>query len=365
MRLFLLLPAALVCLAQAPTDFQGWLDQGVRAFKGARYPEAVSAFQRAVDLNPSSINARLYLGTAYMQQYVPGDERPENRSVAERAESEFRHLLALQPDNRVASTSVASLQLNMKRFDEARESYRRILQADPNNKEAHYTIGYIAWAQWYPAHSAARQMLGMRPEAPGPIPDPAVRTELRSRWWQVLDDGIWNLTRALEIDPRHDDAMAYMNLLIRERADLRDTAAEFQRDVVIADEWVQKALATKREKAQQFSSRTSTGALVRPAQPEGPRIRVESAVAQQYLVSQIQPVYPPLAVQARIQGKVRFDAIIGKDGRVVNMTVQSGHPLLVPAAIEAVKQWVYRPTILNGNPVEVVTNVEVPFTLSN
>ena len=81
-------------------------------------------------------------------------------------------------------------------------------------------------------------------------------------------------------------------------------------------------------------------------------------------ISNPPPVYPPLAKQARIQGVVRLDAIIGKDGTMKDLRAASGHPLLVPAALEAVRQWVYKPTLLNGNPVEVVTVVDVNFTLS-
>ena len=76
------------------------------------------------------------------------------------------------------------------------------------------------------------------------------------------------------------------------------------------------------------------------------------------------PAYPPLAKQARIQGVVRLNAIIGKDGSIQDLKAASGHPLLVPAALEAVKQWLYKPTLLNGEPVEVVTVIDVNFTLS-
>jgi protein TonB len=82
------------------------------------------------------------------------------------------------------------------------------------------------------------------------------------------------------------------------------------------------------------------------------------------LVSQPRPVYPPLAKQARIQGVVRFTAIIGRDGTIQNLTLVSGHPLLVSSAQEAVKQWRYKPTLLNGEPVEVVTQIDVNFTLN-
>ncbi len=93
------------------------------------------------------------------------------------------------------------------------------------------------------------------------------------------------------------------------------------------------------------------------------RIRVGGNVQQAKLLNQPKPVYPPLAKQARIQGVVRFNAIIGRDGQIQDLKVVSGHPLLVPSALEAVKQWRYQPTLLNGEPVEVVTQIDVNFTL--
>jgi TonB family protein len=95
------------------------------------------------------------------------------------------------------------------------------------------------------------------------------------------------------------------------------------------------------------------------------RIRVGGNVQQLKLVEQPRPIYPPLAKQARIQGVVRLNAIIAKDGTIANLTVIAGHPLLVPAAIEAVRHWVYSTTLLNGEPVEVETVIDVNFTLSN
>jgi periplasmic protein TonB len=82
------------------------------------------------------------------------------------------------------------------------------------------------------------------------------------------------------------------------------------------------------------------------------------------LIKQPKPVYPTLAKSARIQGVVKLHALISKEGIIENLTVISGHPLLVPAALEAVKQWVYQPTLLNGDPVGVDTEIDVNFTLS-
>jgi periplasmic protein TonB len=100
----------------------------------------------------------------------------------------------------------------------------------------------------------------------------------------------------------------------------------------------------------------------KPATPQ--RIRVGGNVQAAKLVRQPKPVYPQLAKQARIQGVVKFTAVIGKDGTIQNLQLVSGHPLLVQAAQDAVKQWVYQPTQLNGEPVEVITQIDVNFTLS-
>jgi len=113
------------------------------------------------------------------------------------------------------------------------------------------------------------------------------------------------------------------------------------------------------------SVRAPAATVEQPApQPTPQRIRVGGDVQQYKLRQHVQPVYPPLAMQARISGTVRLNAIIGKDGTVQDLTVVSGHPLLITAAIDAVKQWVYEPTLLNGRAVEVIAPIEVEFTVA-
>jgi TonB family protein len=109
----------------------------------------------------------------------------------------------------------------------------------------------------------------------------------------------------------------------------------------------------------------ATAPIVGQVTSEGPqRIRVGGNVQATMAISAPKPLYPPDAKQARIQGTVRMNVVIGKDGTVKDLQVASGHPLLVDTAADAVRQWVYKPTLLNGNPVEVVTVVDVNFTLS-
>lgn len=102
-----------------------------------------------------------------------------------------------------------------------------------------------------------------------------------------------------------------------------------------------------------------------PAAPQQPtRIATGGAVQAAKLVKRIIPVYPPLAKQARISGTVKLMGIISREGRIINLQVISGHPLLIPSAVEAVRQWVYEPTLLNKQPVEVVAPIDVNFTLN-
>ena len=109
------------------------------------------------------------------------------------------------------------------------------------------------------------------------------------------------------------------------------------------------------------SSLAAVPSLSKPVVPPVQRVRVSQGLTKGLLIHRVEPSYPPLAQQARIQGDVVLTAIIDKDGNVQHLQLVSGHPLLAPAAIAAVKQWQYKPFLLNGQPVEVETTVTVSF----
>src|SRR5207244_2016336 len=113
------------------------------------------------------------------------------------------------------------------------------------------------------------------------------------------------------------------------------------------------------------SSAPTHAATTAPQVARPMRVRVSQGVTQGMAVSKVPPIYPPDAKAARIQGSVVIGVIIGKDGNIQSEHLVSGHPLLAPAAMDAVKQWKYRPYILNGNPVEVDTQITVNFTLKS
>jgi tetratricopeptide (TPR) repeat protein len=245
------------------------INKGIASFRNAKYGDAVEKFKEAAALDPSNENARLYLATAYMSQWIPGAESPENLSFASMAQQEFNKVLEKDDKNTTALASLASIAYNQAgplpadqkaaKLDEAAKWYKKLIEADPKNKEAFYSLGVIAWAKWYPALMTAKAGLHMRPEDPGPIKDKKVKDELKEKYMPMVDDGIANLQKALDIDKEYEDAMAYMNLLVRERADLVDNSDEYKKQIEIADSWMQKVLDTKKMKA---ARAPATGGIV-------------------------------------------------------------------------------------------------------
>jgi tetratricopeptide (TPR) repeat protein len=250
------------------------LNQGVVAFRNAKYVDAVDHFKQAIALDDSNPYARLYLATAYMSQWIPGAESPENTDMANKARDEFMKVLEKNSAEPTAIASLASISYNeasslppdkkLEKLDEAAKWYKRLIEVDPQNKEAYYSLGVIDWAKWYPNEMVAKANLHMKPEDPGPIKDKKVKEELKAQYSAIIDDGINNLNKALEIDPKYEDAMSYLNLLIREKADLLDTPDEYKQQIQVADGWIQKALDTKKEKAAAAASH-SNGIAAEPA----------------------------------------------------------------------------------------------------
>jgi len=246
------------------------LNRGIQFFKGAKYADAVTSFQEAVNLDPNYPTARLYLATAYMMQYIPGAQSPENMAYVKNAMDNFNKVLEMNPKETTAIESIASLNIQMSqgmsdlkekiaKLDEAKIWYERLKNTDPNNKTAYYSLGFITWGKWYPALMEARGKLGMRQEDPGPLKDKKVREQLRAEYWDMIGDGMKNLEKAIEIDKEYDDAMAYMNLLYRERADLADNKADYEKDIAQAETWTNKALDVKKMKAEREQKKGTTG----------------------------------------------------------------------------------------------------------
>ena len=225
------------------------LNKGVQSYKNARFEEAIEHFKNAVNLDPNLGVARLYLATAYVGQFVPGVDTPENKRYAEQAIEQYQTVLKIKPDDVLSLKGLASLYFNMKDFDRAKGYHRKVLEKDPNDPETYYSIGVIDWTQAYQPRMEIRNRLGLKQEEP--IKDKKACEELRGKNQDRIKEGIDMLQRALELRQDYDDAMAYMNLLYREKADIDcGDDAQRQADLKTADEWVEKTMITKRAKAE-------------------------------------------------------------------------------------------------------------------
>jgi tetratricopeptide (TPR) repeat protein len=145
------------------------------------------------------------------------------------------------------------------KFEEAAHWNTELIKVDPQNKDAYYFLGVIAYQKFHPADSLARINAHMKPEEPGPFKDKKVREELRTQYASIVDDGIANLNKALEIDKEYEDAMAYLNLLIREKADLLDDKDTYPKQIEVADGWLQKALDTRKAKTARAAAKGNQG----------------------------------------------------------------------------------------------------------
>jgi tetratricopeptide (TPR) repeat protein len=229
------------------------LNKGVASYRNARYEEAIDHFQNAVSLDPGLENARLYLATAFTQLYVPGVDTPENNQLAQQGIDQFKAVLEHDPKSVNSVKGIAYLYLQQKKFEDAKNYYRKALEIDPNDPESYYTLGVIAWTQTYQPRMAERAKLGLKPDQP--LKDKNVCQSLKDKSWGIIQEGLDNLNKALELRPDYDDAMAYINLLYREKADLEcgDLAARAA-DEKTGDMWYDKTMATKKAKAEKQPS---------------------------------------------------------------------------------------------------------------
>jgi len=231
------------------------INKGVQAYKSAKYEEAIEHFKNAVQLDPTLLNARLYLATAYMQQYIPGADSPENNKYAEEAIAEFKRVLDVNPPKEqkiLALKGIASLYFNMKKMDDAKKYHQMVAELDPNDPEVYYSIAVIDWTQAYQPRQEARAKIGIKPtDVNINKKDCADLLKAISANQAVVEDGISRLNKAIELRPDYDDAMAYLNLLYRERADLEcDNPDARNKDLKTAEDWVDKTMATKKAKAE-------------------------------------------------------------------------------------------------------------------
>jgi len=232
------------------------LNKGVAAYKNAQFQAAIEHFKEAVADDPSLLMAKLYLATALKQLYIPEGDSPENIKIGKQAVEAFEEVLKEDPNNDTALASIAQTYYQMHDFDKAKEYQRRRLQVDPNNAEPYFWIGAIDWALAYREDGAKRNELKLNvPNAQGELPPlPAkAREELTQKNGPLVDEGLKALLKELELKPNDSDAMGYVNLMYRQKADLEADSSAREADLKLAGQYFDKSLALRKAAAEKAS----------------------------------------------------------------------------------------------------------------
>jgi tetratricopeptide (TPR) repeat protein len=264
--LVLLFAAANNCLGQEnPTQTEEQrqareaLSKGVQDFENGQYDEAIVEFRRAKQSDPQLLNARLYLATAYALQYIPGAPSEENRRNGEAAVAEFREVLSLQPDNLSAIDGIGSILFQMAgqpfdagKFSESMSQFQKHIQLRPDDPEPYYWIGAIDWTLSFLANGELRERFnryarGKELDNADPLPQD-LRVQYAQEYGPTIIEGIDALQKAIALRPDYDDAMAYLTLLYRRKADIVDGETEREVLIKMADDLIDtvKEIKTRR-----------------------------------------------------------------------------------------------------------------------
>ena len=193
----------------------------MQAFKNARYEEAVNHFQQSIALDPNYEDAKLYLATAYSYQVVPNLDTPENLAIAKKALDGFNAVLAKNPNDLTALKQIASINRNIKKFDVAKDYEKKVIAIAPNDPEAYYTVGFVDWMQAYKNATTILAADGLTDDGDGNRRRARARAQkLKEANTGLVNEGIQYLNKAVELNPTYDDAMQYLQLTYRRKADL-------------------------------------------------------------------------------------------------------------------------------------------------
>ena len=225
------------------------LVKGVQEFKAGHYEIAVDHFQNSVRLDPGFTQAKLYLATAYSYQVQPNNNTPQNMAIAQKAIDGFNEVLSRKPDDIGAWQQIASIDREVMNFSKSREDELKIIQLDPKDAEANYAVGAIDWAQ---ADKNATTLLAANKITDDRMGNAKIPiklcTQLAAQNGPLLDSAMQYLNKAVELRPTYDDAMSYLNLDWRRKADIEcGNDAARKADIAKADDWVHRALGAAKE----------------------------------------------------------------------------------------------------------------------
>lgn len=235
------------------------LNKGVQAYKNGQFDLAIEDFKEAKQLDPNLTNAQLYLATAYASEYVPGAPSQENINNGNQAIAEFKEILEKDPNNLSAIDGIGSILYNMgsspydeAKIEESKSYHEKHIALKPDDPEPYYWVGVIDWALAFRTNRELRDAYNKTAKKPiketDPLP-PAIATQFEQKRGADVEDGIGKIQKAIGLKPDYDDAMAYLNLLYRQKADMETTEEARNADLDQADKLVDQVKAIKQKKA--------------------------------------------------------------------------------------------------------------------
>ena len=224
------------------------LNKGVDAYKSGKYDEAIGPFQRATELDPTLPMAKSYLATALSQNIVPGLDTAENMKTANQAISIFQDVLAKDPNDVNSLKQIAGIYFNIKKLDDAKTWQKKVLAVDPKDPEAAYTIGVIDWTEAHQNKLKELSTVGLDDDGKGNAKAPKkVMDTIKQENSPLVEEGLQYLNQAIANRANYDDAMQYMNLIYRNKADVDfGNADAVKQDIASAEEWTSKAMGTRK-----------------------------------------------------------------------------------------------------------------------
>jgi tetratricopeptide (TPR) repeat protein len=232
------------------------VNKGVEAYKSAHYADAIVHFQKATELDPNLPMARGYLATALAQNVVPGLDTPENLKTAHQAIDVFQQVLANDPHDINSMKQIAGIYFSIKQLDAAKAWQKKVLDENPSDPEAAYTIGVVDWTLAHQNSLKALSSAGLQDDGMGNTDALAgVMQSVKVQNSALVEEAVQHLKQAIANRPNYDDAMAYLNLVYRRKADLDwDNDDARKDDIAQAEEWRNKAMETRRANEQKRTS---------------------------------------------------------------------------------------------------------------
>jgi Tfp pilus assembly protein PilF len=220
------------------------LEKGIQEFKSGHYEAATNHFQNSIALDPGYTTAKTYLATAYSYQVQPNNSTPQNVAVAQKALNLWNEVLQRNPNDIDAWRQIASIDRSVMNFDKSREDELKVLQLDPKDAEANYAVGALDWQKADKNSQALLQANHLTRDAQGVVKfPPKVCAQLAAENAPLLDTSMQYLNRAVDLKPNYDDAMSYLNLAWRRKADIECGNEQARKDdLAKADDWVHRAM---------------------------------------------------------------------------------------------------------------------------